>query len=79
MQENYKILKINPAIKIIHIYWWYSKYKWNYVYYWKGDLEILNIPDNTQLRIKGYFRECGCGAYKKYVALWKDWKLYNLW
>jgi hypothetical protein len=74
---NYKKLVINPAIKRICIHW-YNRFKWDYVFYWNSDLRILNIPNDTQLRIKGYFKECWCWASKTYYALWKDWILYNI-
>ena len=77
MTENYTILKINPGIKILRVYG-YSHFKWHYKYWGNGELEILNIPDGTQIHIKGYYKECWCWASKKYLALRKDRKLYNL-
>lgn len=75
--EHYKKLRIPKHIKRIKILS-YSQYKWHYYYHGLGKLEIKNIPDNAELHIKWYYKECMCWAYIKYFALRKDWNLYNL-
>jgi hypothetical protein len=77
MSEGYKPLIINRAIRKLKIYS-FSEYYWHYRYHWKGKLEILKIPDNTELTIRAYTKDCMCGWMIKYYALRKDGILYNI-
>ena len=71
-----KELKIPAHLKRVKILW-YSKGQ-NYRYYGNGKLEIIDIPDWEELWIRWYKKECECGSSVKRLAVWKDWKLYEL-